>query len=62
VLVLTRKSGEGIIIGDNIRIVALNTEPSGDIRLGIDAPRSVEIYRDEIYPGDLGRFTGSERQ
>ncbi len=47
-LVLTRKSGEGITIGPNIRVVVLETK-GGQVRLGVEAPRSVEVHRDEIY-------------
>ncbi|MCD9022308.1 carbon storage regulator CsrA [Cohnella silvisoli] len=47
-LVLARKKGESIIIGDNIELIVLSVE--GDtVRLGINAPKSVEIYRKEIY-------------
>ena len=47
-LVLTRKLNEAIQIGDEIEIKILAIE--GDqIKLGIAAPKSVEIYRKEIY-------------
>ncbi|MDF2946837.1 MAG: csrA [Bacillales bacterium] len=47
-LILTRKKGESIIIGDNIEISIV--EVNGDqIKLGINAPRNVEVYRKEIY-------------
>ncbi|WP_058300364.1 carbon storage regulator CsrA [Gorillibacterium timonense] len=47
-LVLARKKGESIVIGDNIEIVVLDTE--GDsVRLGISAPKEVQIHRQEIY-------------
>ena len=47
-LVLTRKPGERLVIGDNIVITVV--EVKGDnIRLGIDAPREVKVYRGEIY-------------
>lgn len=46
-LVLTRKSGEKILIGDDIVITVLDAR--GDsVRIGIDAPRGVKIQRDEI--------------
>lgn len=47
-LVLTRKAGEGIIIGDNIRVNVIEIKGSG-IRIGIDAPLDKKIYRLEIY-------------
>ncbi|WP_163970546.1 carbon storage regulator CsrA [Oceanobacillus halotolerans] len=47
-LILTRKKNEAIQIGDDIEIKVLAIE--GDqIKLGIDAPRSVDIHRKEIY-------------
>jgi len=47
-LVLTRKPGERLMIGDNIVLTVV--EVKGDnIRIGIDAPREVKVYRGEIY-------------
>lgn len=47
-LALTRKLGEAITIGSDIRVVVLQVK-GGAVRLGIEAPRSVEIHRDEVY-------------
>jgi len=47
-LVLTRRTGESVMIGDDVVITVL--EVRGDvIRLGINAPRSVQVHREEIY-------------
>lgn len=47
-LVLTRKTGQKLIINDNIEVVILETK--GDsVKIGIKAPRNVSIYREEIY-------------
>ncbi len=47
-LALTRKVGERIVIGDNIVLTIVDIK--GDsIRLGIDAPKEIKIYRGEIY-------------
>jgi carbon storage regulator len=47
-LVLTRKIGEAIQIGDDIEITVLSVK--GDqIKLGINAPKNIEIHRKEIY-------------
>ncbi|ORJ63492.1 carbon storage regulator [Geothermobacter hydrogeniphilus] len=47
-LVLTRKCGEGIIIGDDVKITVVDVR-GGSIRIGIDAPRSKKIHRLEVY-------------
>lgn len=47
-LVLTRTVGEEIIIGDDIRIKILAVN-GNQVRLGIAAPRRVEVHRSEIY-------------
>ena len=47
-LVLTRRAGESVVIGDDIVITVL--EARGDvIRLGINAPRDVQVHREEVY-------------
>ncbi|UWX97560.1 carbon storage regulator CsrA [Arthrobacter zhaoxinii] len=46
-LVLTRRSGEQILIGDDIVITVLDSRGDG-IRIGIDAPRGVKIQRNEV--------------
>jgi carbon storage regulator len=47
-LILTRKKDESIIINDDIEIKIINTE-DGKVRIGIDAPKNVSIYRKELY-------------
>lgn len=47
-LALTRKVGEKIVIGDNIVITVVNIQGE-NIRVAIDAPREIKIYRGEIY-------------
>jgi carbon storage regulator len=48
VLVLSRRAGESIMIGDDVVVTIL--EIRGDIvRVGIDAPRSVTVHREEVY-------------
>ena len=47
-LVLTRKAGQSIVIGQDIELTIL--EIAGDhIKLGIKAPRSVPVYRSELW-------------
>lgn len=48
VLVLTRRSGESVMIGDNVVVTVV--EVRGDVvRLGIEAPREVRVHREEVY-------------
>ena len=47
-LVLTRKKNESIVISDNIKVTVV--EIRGDkVRLGIEAPREIEVHRQEVY-------------
>lgn len=46
-LVLNRRPGESIVIGDNIKITAIETSRAG-VRLGIEAPRDIPVHREEI--------------
>lgn len=46
-LVLTRRRGEAVTIGPDIRVVVLGTK-GGQVRLGIEAPKTVEVHRDEV--------------
>lgn len=47
-LILTRKPGESVYLGDNVKITVVEIK-GHQIRLGIDAPRDLRIYREEIY-------------
>jgi len=47
-LILTRKIGESIAIGDDIQIHVVDIRGS-QVKLGILAPKEVEIYREEVY-------------
>jgi len=47
-LILTRKLGEAIAIGDEIKIIFLNIKGK-QLRIGIEAPQNVSVHRDEIY-------------
>lgn len=46
-LVITRKAGEAVHIGDNIVVRILGTQ-NGQTRIGIDAPKEIDIQRDNI--------------
>jgi carbon storage regulator len=45
---ITRRAGERIVLGDNV-VVEVTEVKGGTVRLGIDAPRSLPIYREEIW-------------
>lgn len=47
-LVLTRRPGESIVVGENIVVTVIEIK-GGQVRIGIDAPRDVDVYREEIY-------------
>jgi carbon storage regulator len=47
-LVLTRKTGQKLIIANDIHITVLETKGES-VKLGIDAPRNIAVYREEIY-------------
>ncbi len=47
-LILTRKSGEGIRIGDEIKVVILDIK-GNQVRIGIEAPQNIQVHRDEVY-------------
>jgi carbon storage regulator len=48
VLIITRRAGERIMLGDDIRIEIMEVVGSS-VRVGVEAPRSVPIYREEIW-------------
>lgn len=48
-LVLTRRAGGSIMIGDNVKVTVLSTNEHGEVRVGITAPREIEVHRQEIY-------------
>ncbi|RMF93405.1 MAG: carbon storage regulator [Planctomycetota bacterium] len=47
-LILSRKTNEQIVIGDNI-VVTVVAVRGGNVRLGVDAPRDVQVHRREVY-------------
>lgn len=47
-LILTRRIGETLIIGDDVKVTVLGVR-GHQVRLGVDAPKSVSVHREEIY-------------
>lgn len=48
-LILSRKKDEGIIIGDKIRIYINEVKSDGTVKIGIEAPIDIKVYREELY-------------
>ena len=47
-LVLSRKADESLFIGDDVKITVLDIR-GGQVRLGIVAPESIKVHREEVY-------------
>ncbi len=47
-LILSRKKGQKLIINDNIEVIVIDSD-NGVVKLGIEAPKNISIYREEIY-------------
>jgi len=47
-LILTRRIGETLMVGDDVAITVLGIK-GNQIRLGVDAPKDVSVHREEIY-------------
>lgn len=56
-LVLTRRIGEELVIGENIRVSVVRVE-GGKVRLGVVAPRSVRVQREEVLAKQLSDVLG----
>jgi len=47
-LILTRRAGEALMIGDDVSITVLGVK-GNQVRIGIDAPKDIAVHREEIF-------------
>jgi carbon storage regulator len=47
-LILTRRVGEAVVIGEEVTVTVLGVK-GNQVRIGVNAPKSVSVHRDEIY-------------
>lgn len=57
-LCLSRRRGEEIRIGEDVIVKVLEIRPDGVVRLGIDCPKEIPIFRSEVAPPREGKGDG----
>jgi carbon storage regulator len=60
-LILTRKIGETVRIGDDVSVTVLAVH-GNQVRLGVTAPRSISVHREEIYDRMIAERRGAEAE
>jgi carbon storage regulator len=59
-LILTRKVGEALIIGNEVTVTVMGVK-GNQVRIGINAPKNVEVHREEVYDRiKIGKIPGNE--
>ncbi len=47
-LILTRRVGESLLVGDDVKVTVLGIR-GNQVRIGVDAPKDIQVHREEIY-------------
>lgn len=58
-LILTRRVGETLVIGDDVTVTVLGIK-GNQVRIGVNAPKDVSVHREEIYDRIQREKTGNE--
>ncbi|MAZ44511.1 MAG: carbon storage regulator [Legionellales bacterium] len=58
-LILTRRVGETLMIGDNVTVTVLGVK-GNQVRIGVNAPKEVSVHREEIYQKIQSERTGGQ--
>ncbi|HAY45086.1 MAG TPA: carbon storage regulator [Gammaproteobacteria bacterium] len=58
-LILTRRVGESLMIGDEVNVTVLGIR-GNQVRIGVNAPKDVAVHREEIYDRIQDEKTGDE--
>ena len=60
-LILTRRVGESVVIGEDVTVTVLGVK-GNQVRIGINAPKSVPVHREEIYERILAEVNGTSEE